>query len=327
MQSTRSKLIRLLANHRINDGYISGEDLSTKLNITRSAIWKHMSKLKKDGYVIEGKARKGYRIIAYPDKLSENTIKWGLKTKWLGQTIYHYEQTKSTQIDAHQFAKNSATHGTIVIADEQTKSKGRMARPWISKKGKGLWMSIILRPNILPYQAPQLTLLTATVLADVIDHLTNITPQIKWPNDVLINDKKVSGILTEMQAEQDIVKYIVVGIGINVNQDQTDFPKDIRHKTTSIGYETNKKINLLTFIQPLLETFERKYEAYLIDGFSNIKKEWESYGFKLGHQLEIRTNGKKWIGTFVGIAEDGALLAKDEQGQIQKIYSSEIKWF
>src|SRR5690625_4050281 len=170
MSSTRNKLIQILSTS--DEKYISGQKLSDELNISRNAIWKHMNELKKDGYVIEGKARKGYRIISYPDKLSENTIQWGLESNWLGSRIYHREQIDSTQRLAHQLALDGAPHGTIVLADEQTKGKGRYGRAWYSEKKKGIWMSMILRPSILPYLAPQLTLLTATVLANMlVDHV------------------------------------------------------------------------------------------------------------------------------------------------------------
>lgn len=327
MQSTRSKLIQLLAQDKNSNNYISGQTLSDQLNITRSAIWKHMNELKKDGYVIEGKARKGYRIISFPNKLSENTIKWGLNTEWLGQTIYHYNSLESTQKVAHDLAKEGAEHGTIIISNEQTEGRGRVDREWFSKDEKGIWMSFILRPDILPFQAPQLTLLTATVLANVINESADIVPQIKWPNDILINNKKMTGILTEMQAEQDYVSYIIVGMGINVNHEYSDLDESIRNLATSINIETKKELNLLTFTQSILESFEEKYENYLHNGFSNIKTEWEKYGFKLGHKLNIKINDTEWIGTFTGIAADGALLAQDENGETKKIYSAEITWF
>lgn len=327
MQSTRSKLIQLLANNEVNDGYISGQTLSERLNISRSAVWKHMNELKKDGYEIEGRARKGYRIVSYPNKLSENTIKWGLETDWLGKTVHHYESVETTQLIAHQLAKGGAEHGTVVISNKQTSGKGRMDRIWHSKSEKGLWLSIILRPEILPFQAPQLTLLTATVLANVIKDLANIEPQIKWPNDILLNKKKVSGILTEMQAEQDKVRYIIIGIGVNVNHEKHELDESVRHRATSIHLETNYTLNLLTFTQSLLQNFERQYDRYLIDGFAKIKDEWEKYGFKLGHQLKIKESDEEWNGTFIGIAEDGALLARREDNTTQKIYSAEISWF
>lgn len=325
MSSTRNKLIELLSENPTN--YISGQYLSEKLNISRSAIWKHMNELKKDGYVIEAKARKGYRIVSFPNKLSENTLVWGLNTKWLGKTIIHKESIPTTQRLAHELALDGAKHGTVVIADEQTEGKGRVDRKWHSEKGQGIWMSIILRPNILPYLAPQLTLLTATVLADVIDRLTEVRPQIKWPNDILINDKKMAGILTEMQAEQDQVLYVIIGIGININHTKDDFSDELLTKATSLRIETEKKWDMLPIIQEILETFENKYSNFLEQGFDPVKQDWENYGFRLKERLHIKSGNKEWEGIFLGIAEDGALLARKEDGTIEKVYSAEISWF
>lgn len=325
MSSTRNKLIEILSENPTN--YISGQYLSERLNISRSAIWKHMNELKKDGYVIEAKARKGYRIVSFPKKLSENTLVWGLNTKWLGKHIVHKESIPTTQRLAHELALDGAEHGTVVIADEQTEGKGRVDRKWHSEKGQGIWMSIILRPNILPYLAPQLTLLTATVLADVIDRLTDVTPQIKWPNDILINDKKMAGILTEMQAEQDQVLYVIIGIGININHTKEDFSEELLSKATSLRIETQKKWDMLPIIQEILETFEKKYSKFLEQGFDPVKNDWENYGFRLQERLHIKSGKKEWEGIFLGIAEDGALLAKKEDGSIEKVYSAEISWF
>jgi len=325
MSSTRQKLIEMLSQHE--DTYISGQMLSDELDISRSAIWKHMNELKKDGYEIEGKANRGYRIISYPNKLSENTISWGLETEWLGKKIVHKTSVPTTQRIAHELALDGAEHGTIIIADEQTKGKGRVDKTFYSKKDEGIWMSIILRPTIPPYLAPQLTLLTATVLANVMDNYVHVQPQIKWPNDVLIEGKKVSGILTEMQAEQDRVLYVIVGIGINVNQQINDFPEAIKERVTSLRMETNKQWKLVPIIQKLLQTFEKKYNQFMHQGFDSVKTAWESYGFRLNERLEIQTGKEHWEGLFLGIAEDGALLAQRQNGEIEKIYSGEISWF
>src|SRR5690625_4504204 len=196
------------------DRFISGQALSVALNISRSAIWKHMNELKKDGYQIEAQSNKGYRITGFPEKISENTLKWGLDTVWAGKTIIHKEKVSSTQHIAHDAARKNAAHGTTVIADEQKEGKGRMNRSWQSARDKGIWLSLILRPEIQPQLAPQLTLLTATVLADVLSMHTDTKPMIKWPNDILLNEKKCAGILTELQAEQDQIQYIVIGIGL-----------------------------------------------------------------------------------------------------------------
>ncbi|HLS23632.1 MAG TPA: biotin--[acetyl-CoA-carboxylase] ligase [Pseudogracilibacillus sp.] len=323
MSSTRNRLIRLLSQQK--EEFISGQKLSELLNVSRSAIWKHMNELKKDGYVIEGVANKGYRIVKLPNIVSENTIAWGLNTNWIGKKIVHQEKIPSTQILAHQLAQEGAEHGTIIVADEQTDSRGRVNKRWYSAKNKGLWLSIILRPSILPYLAPQLTLLTATVLADVLQSHCCITPQIKWPNDILINEKKVAGILTEMQAEQDHVLYVIVGIGLNVNQ--TNFKTDLKDRATSLYLQTNKKWDLVPILQQLLRSFELKYDNYLLDGFQSVKAEWETYGFKLNEPLKIKTGSEEFEAIFRGIGEDGALLAERHEGNIQKIYSAEIAWF
>ncbi|WP_029267905.1 biotin--[acetyl-CoA-carboxylase] ligase [Virgibacillus alimentarius] len=325
MQSTRNKLIKLLAASK--DDYISGQLLSEKLNISRSAIWKHMEKLKKDGYEIEGKSNQGYRMIRLPDKLSENTVQWGLNTQWIGKSIIHKTSTPSTQIIAHQAAQNDALHGTVVIADEQTSGRGRMSRQWHSTKQKGIWLSLILRPNISPYLAPQLTLLTATVLADVIYSVTKIRPQIKWPNDILMHSKKTAGILTEMQAEQDQIQYVVIGMGINVNQAKNDFPDIIQKKATSLKIETNQTWDIVKLIQEILVTFEQSYDTYIKNGFPHIKNKWESYGFKIGKTIWVKTLQEEFKAIFSGIAEDGALLIKTIQGETKQLYSGEINWF
>jgi len=326
MSSTRQKLIQLLQEN--DTKYISGQYLSDKLNISRTAIWKHMNELKKDGYVIEGKANRGYRIISYPNKVSENTVRWNLQTEWLGKHVVHYESVPSTQPVAHKLAQNGASHGTVVIANEQTEARGRMDRPWYANTDKGMWLSIVIRPTIPPYIAPQLTLLTATVLAEVLADEVGVQAQIKWPNDLLINGKKVAGILTEMQAEQDQIQYVIIGIGLNVNQTREDFVDEVAHRATSLFVETNKEWDLVPLIQRILETFEAKYTEYIADGFHQVKKTWEDYGFKLHETIEIKTGKERWKGVFLGVAEDGALLAKRICDQVvKKVYSAEIAWF
>nr|WP_155666953.1 biotin--[acetyl-CoA-carboxylase] ligase [Ornithinibacillus caprae] len=309
------------------DTYISGQFLSDKLNISRSAIWKHMKELQKDGYEIEGIPKKGYRIVGFPDRLSENALQWGLKTDWLGKTIIHKEVVTSTQHIAHQIAQENTEHGTVIIADEQTNGKGRMNRHWYSSRDKGIWLSIILRPSILPYLAPQLTLLSACVLADVISQQSELIPKIKWPNDILVDGKKIAGILTEMQAEQDQIQYVVIGIGINVNHNHNDLPSDIQAKASSILMETNRNWDIKHFIQQILVTFEKEYNEYIEHGFTHVKKKWESYSFKIGEPIRISTLKSQWTAIFSGIAEDGALLVRNNDGTTEKLYSAEIDWF
>ncbi|UOR12483.1 biotin--[acetyl-CoA-carboxylase] ligase [Halobacillus amylolyticus] len=323
MESTRKQLIELLDSQQ---GHISGQDLSKRLNISRTAVWKHMKELEKDGYEIEAVQRKGYKIISSPNKVSENTLQWGLNTDWLGHNLQHFEEVTSTQEVVHQLAKQGKPHGTVVIADKQVQGKGRMSRNWDSPKGKGIWMSILLRPELLPYQAPQLTLLAATVLAEVIAEQSSILPQIKWPNDLLVNHKKVSGILTEMQAEQDQIQYVVLGIGINVNQTESDIPEELQHKASSLQIESQQQWSIQGTIQRILQQFERTYDQFMTNGFKDVKLKWEQFGYRIGEEVTISTMKKSWQARLVGIEPDGALLARDEKGKEEKLYSAEIHW-
>ncbi|WP_010095870.1 biotin--[acetyl-CoA-carboxylase] ligase [Ornithinibacillus scapharcae] len=325
MESTRSRIINFLSENQ--DTYVSGQDISNELEISRSAIWKHMKELEKDGYVIEARPNKGYRIIESPSKVSENTLQWGLSTEWLGKSIIHKESTSSTQIIAHKLAMENAEHGTVVIANEQTAGKGRLNREWHSAKYKGIWLSLVLRPNILPNLAPQLTLLCATVLATVLKEELNLDPKIKWPNDIMLEDKKVAGILTEMQAEQDKINYIVIGIGMNVNHDMKDLPNDIQYRATSLKLQSGKEWDITKLIQSILERFESTYMEYMQNGFSTIKEIWESYGYRIGEKMHIKMFKEVKKAILVGIAEDGALLAQYEDGLVNKVFSGEIEWF
>lgn len=325
MESTRNKLIRVLSENK--NQYISGQEISDLLNISRNSVWKHMKALEKDGYEIEGIPRKGYRIKEIPNKVSDNTIKWGLKTKWLGQSIIHKSSTPSTQRLIHNAAQDNAPHGTVAIADEQTMGRGRMNRNWHSASQKGMWMSMLLRPEILPQQAPQLTLLAATVMADVIQEHTALQPLIKWPNDILLNKKKAVGILTEMQAEQDRIQYVVIGIGLNMNHLRKDLSEDIQDQATSLHIETGKEWDINKFVQHFLTAFESAYDQYINEGFSVTKAKWESYGFRIGEKIKISNLRDEREAIFHGIAEDGALLIQEQTGEISKLYSGEIHWF
>ncbi|NBJ71463.1 biotin--[acetyl-CoA-carboxylase] ligase [Roseburia sp. 1XD42-34] len=326
MQSTRNQLIQLLAKNE--EDYISGQALSEELNISRSAIWKHMKELEKDGYEIEAKSKRGYRIISYPEKISENTVRWGLETKWLGKNVIHREVTSSTQIIAHNAAKEHKGHGTIVIADEQISGRGRMNRDWHSKKGDGMWMSMVLQPSLPPYLAPQLTLLTAVALAETIEELTALMPSIKWPNDILFdNEKKCAGILTELQAEQDQIQYVIIGVGLNINQESKDWPVEVQQRATSLQIETGRQWSIKQIMQHFLKHFEILYDTYMQQGFLAVKTKWEAYGFKMGERITIRQLDRHRQAIFYGLADDGALLIKNEDGSVERLYSGEIDWF
>ena len=205
-----------------NGEAVSGQQLAEEFGISRTAIWKHIKELEEKGYAIESVKKKGYRIVSIPDTLESLAIQTGLKTKHIGRNIEYVESCSSTQIIAHKLAQEGAPDGTVVLTETQTAGRGRMARKWDSAAGKGVWMSVILRPDVVPQKAPQFTLVTAVAVVRAIEEVTKLQPKIKWPNDILLNGKKCTGILTELQSDADGIQALIIGIGLNINQEKTD---------------------------------------------------------------------------------------------------------
>lgn len=259
-------------------------------------------------------------------ELTEQSIATGLETHIIGKNIIVKETTTSTQTDAHELVKLGAPDGTVIIAREQTAGRGRGNRKWQSLKDKTIAMSIILYPDILPHIAPQMTLMAATVISETLEKVINVRPEIKWPNDVLFNGKKFVGILTEMSAENKDIDYIVVGIGINVNNQLEDLPQNTNYPTTSLALETNQIWDIASLIQQILRHFEQAYLTFLQEGFQPFKEVWESYMYKKGEKILINDFKNKWVGTLIGINDDGALLVEKDQ-ELKKIYSAEIEWY
>lgn len=324
MQSDlRTKLMQALS--KANGTFISGQEIAEYIGCSRTAVWKHIEDLRGEGYMVEAVRKKGYRIVSAPEKVSKSEIQFGLETKALGKMIQYQESVESTQKIAHQLANEGAEEGTLVIAEEQVSGKGRLMRSWHSPKFSGIWMSLILRPKIPLHQAPQLTLLAAVAVAQAIEDVTELQPQIKWPNDLLINRKKVTGILTEMQAESDRIHSVIIGIGMNINQQKEDFPEDLREKASSLSIESGVKISRAKVIQRVLLRLEDLYTLYLQEGFMPIKLLWESYAISLGQILKASTVNDTIVGKALGITDAGVLLLEDDQGTIHSIYSADIE--
>ncbi len=319
----RTQIIQVLANN--GDMFISGQELSNRLHVSRTAIWKHMKELEKDGYIFEALPRKGYRLISKPSSMNETSLKWDLGTNWLGHELVYKEIVTSTQDIAHELAHNGAANGTVVIANEQTKGRGRMQRTWHSQPDDGIWMSVILRPDIPPHQASQLTLFTAISIVETLQQFFDLPFKIKWPNDIFVEDKKIAGILTEMKGELDTIDYMIVGIGINVNQSMNDFSEELQQKASSLAIESNKHTDRLPLVQQLLRCFETSYDTYQQRGFALIKEKWLNYAYKLGESVQIKMPNKEFQGRICGISDDGALLVQ-YIGEDIKIYSAEILW-
>lgn len=323
MQSgIRNSLLALFS--KAGNDYVSGQKISEELGCSRTAVWKHVESLRSEGYELEAVRRLGYRIVAKPDKISENEIRLGLDTNILGREIHYRDVLPSTNIKALQLAAEGAVEGTLVVTDEQTSGRGRMNRTWHSPSGKGVWMSLILTPDIPVAKTPQLTLLTAVAVAQALEEVSSLQMQIKWPNDILCNGKKIVGILTELQAEADRVSSIIVGIGINVNQSQSDFPTEIQSIASSLSIEQKTMFDRARIIQTILKKFEERYLEFLSDGFKSIKPIWESYAAIQGKEITARTLQGLISGKSLGIDDEGVLLLVTKEGDIKKIYSADI---
>ena len=324
MQSDlRTRLMETFS--KAGGAFISGQEIADYIGCSRTAVWKHIEDLRAEGYIVEAIRKKGYRIISAPERVSESEIQLGLETKHLGKHIHHLESTETTQKIAHKLANEGAPEGTLVIAEEQLSGKGRLMRSWHSPKFTGIWMSLILRPKIPVHQAPQLTLLAAVAVAQAIEDTTELQPQIKWPNDILINKKKVTGILTEMQAESDSVHSVIIGIGMNVNQQKADFPEELQEKASSLFLEAGETISRAWVIQRLLFRLESLYEQFLEEGFEPIKKLWEAYAVSLGQVIKATTMNEEIVGFARGITDSGVLLLEDRAGTVHSIYSADIE--
>jgi len=306
--------------------YVSGEVLAKKLGISRVAVWKQIQKLKDMGYKIISGQNLGYCLISRPDLLLPQEIQRGLSTNYIGKEIYYFPELKSTNI----MAKEKALHrvegideGTLIITERQSAGKGRLGREWFSPVG-GIWLSIILYPQLSPSYISRITLMTAVAVVKAIKICTQIESQIKWPNDILINEKKVCGILTEMSAELDIINWVVVGIGINVNIDHQDFPEDIQKNTISLKEILGKKVLRVKLVQTFLQEFEKYYESLKRREFSSILKEWKLYSHTLGKKIRVDMGERIITGEATDINEEGALILKKGDGKLVEIISGTI---
>lgn len=308
------------------DRFISGEELSQTCDCSRTAVWKHIEELRQEGYVFEAVRKAGYRLVSAPDRIAEEEILAGLATRRIGHNIYAHDTVVSTQSLAHEAASKGAPEGTIVLAEQQTGGKGRLGRAWHSPKGSGIWMSLIIRPEIPLPKTPQMTLLTAVAVAKTIRETADVPVMIKWPNDIFIGDKKVCGILTELNAESDRVNYLVIGIGTNVNSVESDFPAELLEVATSLRIASGKPIKRALFIQTFCRVFEEEYDHYLQHGFQRVKQEWEANSYSIGRQVTVRTIHSSLEGRAVGLDPEGVLIVEDAEGNQHKVYSADVEY-
>lgn len=316
----KTEILRLLKE---TEGYLSGQELCERFQVSRTSVWKVIEQLKKEGYEIEAVRNKGYRLLQSPDVLSEAEIQSLAETAWAGKRIVFYEETDSTNVRAKAAGEEGAPHGTLFIAEQQNAGKGRRGRSWDSPPGESVYMTILLRPQIPPSKAPMLTLLMAVSAAVGIERATGIRAQIKWPNDLVLNGKKICGILTEMSAQVDYINYVVIGTGINVNQ--TSFPEEIQQTATSLGRETKTVIRRAELTARILEAFEKYYAIFLETmDLSGLKEQYDSLLVNRDRDVRVLDPAGTYEAHAIGIDREGELVVVTPQGEEKKIFAGEV---
>ncbi|SEJ92664.1 BirA family transcriptional regulator, biotin operon repressor / biotin-[acetyl-CoA-carboxylase] ligase [Propionispira arboris] len=317
----RSNILDIL--RQANGTYVSGEDIARTMNVSRTAVWKHIRELKQAGYAIDSHSRSGYCLMETPDLLLPSEIQNGRKTKVLGKDIQYYKEVISTNNQAKFAAQQDAGEGTIIVSEAQTSGRGRLARGWYSPAEKGIWFSVILRPHFLPQEAPKCTLLAAVAIVKAIETITEIQVGIKWPNDILYNKLKLVGILTEMNAEMDCINYIIIGMGINVNIQKNEFPLELQHIATSLAIIKGKKISRVQLLNEILFQIETLYNIAQAEGFVKILEEWKKYSVTLGKTVDVIGINDTFAGLAMDIDADGALLVKTKAG-IKRVLAGDV---
>ena len=306
--------------------WLSGEEISRKLGISRTAVWKYINTLRESGYNIESSSRHGHKLISRGNSLSEFEIKRNLQSQIFGHKELHiFDETDSSNIQAFRSASEGAAEGSIVIAESQTSGKGRFGRRWVSPPGENLYLSIIIRPQIPTLTAPRLTLVAAVALSETLDSLGASGHRIKWPNDILFNGKKLSGILTEMKGDCDSIDFIIIGVGVNLNSSSDDYPDEIKDSVISLKEITGSEIDRIVFLNSFLLHFEKKYSDFLQGRFSEILGSWIEKSSIINQRIKVTNYDEIFTGLVIGITPDGNLTVQTDDG-IRLVNSGDINY-
>lgn len=300
--------------------YVSGDWISHHLGISRQALWKHIQELKEAGYDIVAVPHLGYKLISSPDRLFPYEIGYEINTKFIGKKIYYFDTVSSTMDIAFQFGMKGVPEGTLILAEAQTKGRGRLGRSWVSPKYKGVYLSLILKPKLSPNQAPILTLLSAVSVCEAIKAVTGLDSQIKWPNDILIRHKKLGGILTELSAETDEVRFVIIGIGLNVNNDK----KALISQATSLKEQKKENVSRIELLREILRRVETNYLLLQDKGSRIITEKWREHNITLGKRIKVYYRKEHAEGEALDIDVDGGLLLRKDSGVIEKVISGDV---
>ena len=313
----KEEILRLL---RSADGYISGQELCNRFGVSRTAVWKAINQLKEAGYEIEAQQNKGYRLMAAPDLMTEAEIKSLMHTEWVAKEVLYFDTIDSTNTKAQELAEKGYPSGTLVVADKQESGKGRRGRSWVSPSGTGIFMTLMIKPDINPNNASMLTLVAALAVAKAITSVTGEEAMIKWPNDIVVNSKKVCGILTEMNAQFDYINHIVVGIGINVHNES--FPEEISQMASSLMIEAGgKRFHRAQIIAETMSYFEQYYNTFLkTQDLSALVREYDELLVNRNKSVRVLDPKEPFDGKAMGITPKGELIV--DTWESRKLVSS-----
>ena len=313
----KEEILRLL---RSADGYISGQELCNRFGVSRTAVWKAINQLKEAGYEIEAQQNKGYKLMAAPDLMTEAEIKSLMHTDWVAKEVLYFDTIDATNIKAQELAEKGYPSGTLVVADKQESGKGRRGRSWVSPSGTGIFMTLMIKPDINPNNASMLTLVAALAVAKAITSVTGEEALIKWPNDIVINGKKVCGILTEMNAQFDYINHIVVGIGINVHNES--FPEEISQMASSLMIEAGgKRFHRAQIIAETMSYFEQYYDTFLkTQDLSALVREYDELLVNRNKSVRVLDPKEPFDGKAMGITPKGELIV--DTWESRKLVSS-----
>ncbi|MFB5762539.1 biotin--[acetyl-CoA-carboxylase] ligase [Paenibacillus medicaginis] len=304
---------------------VSGEEVSRMLNVSRTAVWKHVNKLRELGYVIEASPRLGYTLAAKPDKLNADKLSEVIRTQSFGRRLHLLDTTVSTQGDAMRLAEQGAPEGTLVVSEEQTGGRGRQGRKFFSPPRKGVWMSVILRPQQPLQYTSQLTLLAGVAVCRAVRRVAGVEAFIKWPNDLLVDGRKVCGILLESAVEDQRIRYCIAGIGIDVNLDAEDYPEELRTIATSLKEAAGAPVDRTALIAAVMDELESLYMLYGQEGFKPIGVLWEALSAIVGRKVSVKDNGQPVEGIAEGLDAAGALLVRRSDGSLATVFSGDIQ--
>lgn len=305
--------------------WASGAELSTRLGVTRAAIWARIEELRRLGYQIEASPHSGYRLLGCPDSLHADDLvsRVGL-VRVIGRDIQVFQETTSTSDVLERLARDGVREGMVIFAESQTRGRGRLGRPWVSPPGRGLWFSVLLRPSLRPQAATRLTVAAAIGLSRAIRRTLPIRPEIKWPNDIMLHGRKLAGVLTELSGELDSIRHASLGIGVNANLLAEDFPAEVRPLATSLRMALGRPIDRPALAAAILQELDEAYAAALGDGFTALAEEWSAQCTTLGRLVTVHSGSRRIAGRAEALDDEGALMLRTDSGHLERIIGGDV---